>query len=200
MPETTKRTPAWAVQNSVILFAPVVLGLLPLVFRRIWFFPASDIAIPSYALLLIYYIAALNICLKRAGMKQGFWKLATKGTQKRVEFLFQGLGLLLFSFVGFLAFYLTGPVAVTAISGHPSKMEVTLLSIDRINASGRCGARIFFREVDAPFLNGLCIRESDTVGWNPGDKITLHGKLSRLGFLVTTQSLSHSPRPAYLKP
>lgn len=178
--------PTWAVLNTVLLFAPIFVSIAAFGSYRFWFVPRSELIIPAAILLVVYYTLVLRICASNSGHSfRALWPTFRRSHPDMLSPFWLLLGVLIFGTSAFYAFYSVVPAAFTVVSGTESKEYVTVASIDTINHTARCGAHLEFLELSPAMSSGFCLgNRTAAVGFEVGDRITLHGQRSDLGFWV----------------
>jgi hypothetical protein len=179
---TLHRTPTWAITNSVLLFAPIVIGFGAFPSMRLWFIPSSTLWLYALLVFFFYYTVVFYIGKRLSGMKT--WRLPRQGTRGHIM---SALGLIMFSSIAYQAFYRVAPAIATSIAGERVKKEFTISSVDGLNPSGRCGTEVRLVEVSpSPLGKGFCIQDDKVdTSWAKGTRVTLSGRESALGFRVT---------------
>lgn len=178
MNKTISRTPLWAYTNTILLFAPVLLGFG---LFGMWFVPKPSFQIPALALLIVYYFVVIQICKWTSGMKS-FWGPFRKVQSKWREILKLVLGFSMFGFMAYCGIYITCAAWFTSLTGTEVRKEFTVIAYyDPYKRS--CDFELVLDGVAPAFTESFCISRWDNPGsWVKGNKLVLYGQESLLGF------------------
>lgn len=189
MESRVKLTLGWAIVNTVLLFAPVVLGIG---YFRLWFIPNPSIRLPALACLILYYAIVFIICKRVSGLDSlsAEWK-KTRSTWRRYIGLVGGF--VMFSLLAYAGFYVTIPGLITSKIGADVHKTFVLSYLEHDPYPGGLARDVFPRCLywihldNAPFFFGkFCAKARDVdAQWRSGAKVTLYGKESILGFRFT---------------
>jgi hypothetical protein len=177
--------PAWAVTNTVLLFAPVVLGFG--VFGM-WFLPNPALTIPALVVLLLYYTVVLQICRHTsraesiAGSMLGQFRKINASWR---EYALSGVGLAMFLLFAYAGLYVTSAAWITSAVGDDVTKEFTVSAFYDPHQR-RCDYKLILKEVSPVIGKGFCINSGETrAQWVRDSKVVLSGKESIFGFRFT---------------
>lgn len=176
-----KKVPAWALLNTALLFGPVALGLF--VFR-LWFIPNPSLKIPALFLLVSYYWVVFYICKRTSGVTS-LWVEYKKTNPTWKNYLWSILGLVMFSLMGYAAFYVSLPALATTVTGHEITKTFKITSSAAVYRSS-CRYELRLEGASPAIGSGFCVRANDfDPRWVKGSNVLLHGQESSLGFRFT---------------
>ncbi|MEH6501475.1 MAG: hypothetical protein V7751_18980 [Pseudoalteromonas distincta] len=179
MSRSRKSLPIWAITNTVLLFAPIILGIGAF---RIWFAPNPGFRIPALVALIVYYIVVYNICGLTSRTK--LWPTYQKTNSGWRSHLWLTFGFVMFSFVAFQGFYTVGPGLLTRFIGNEAIKELTVESTAAVYRR-HCRYEIRFRGVLPALGDGFCMRADQFDGtWSRGSKVNVYGYESVFGFKI----------------
>jgi hypothetical protein len=177
----SKRVPAWALLNTALLFGPLVLGLF--VFR-LWFIPNPTLKIPALFFLVIYYWVVFYIC-KRTSGGIDLWVEFKKTNPSWKNYLSLTLGLVMFSLIGYAAFYVSLPALATTVAGHEITKNFKVTSSAAVYRSG-CRYELRLEGASPVIGTGFCVHANEfDPRWVKGSNVLLYGRESFLGFRFT---------------
>lgn len=179
--------PAWAILNTALLLAPILITLAAFASYRFWFVAKPDFIAPALLALVCYYAGIFRICARTSGHNfLSLWPMFRRSHPKKLDAVWALVGFAVFGVAAFYAFYAVIPAAVTAITGSHSNEQATVASVDSINPSGSCGTKLELLEVSPAMLGSFCIgNRVESKALVAGDRVTLYGRRSVLGFWVT---------------
>lgn len=181
MSRPSNRIPGWAIVNSVLLFAPIVLGLGAF---NIWFVPNHAFRIPALLLLIAYYVAVYFMLKHNTPVSR--WKNQTWPYHSWKGYLKASLGFVMFLAMAYFGSYAVAPALVTRLIGSPTSKQLTISSIDAVYRSGGCRYEIRFIDAPPPMGGGFCVRISEfSSRWAKGSKVAVYGYESYFGFRFT---------------
>ena len=190
MDSRNRLTLGWAIANTVLLFAPVVLGIG---YFRIWFIPNAALRLPAVACLVLYYAIVISIGKRVSGVHSlsAEWKKANKPTWWRYVVLVAGF--VMFALVAYAGFYVTIPGLITSMIGTNVHKTFVLSSLEFdpvINYSRRsivphCWYWIHLNNAPLLFDKFCADPKEVNTHWRSGTKLILYGRESILGFRFT---------------
>lgn len=174
--------PTWATTNTILLFAPIVLGFG--VFFM-WFIPNPTIKFPAFLVLVLYYSVIFRICKYTSGVTS-LWTEYQKTSPTWREYSGAALGFVMFLLLGFAGIYFTSAALITTAFGTNVKREFTVSAFYDPHQK-RCDYRLVLKEVSPVIGNGFCISSSNAKRtWVKDSKVVLYGQESILGFRFTS--------------
>lgn len=173
------RIPAWAITNTLLLVAPLILGFG--VFSM-WFVPNPSIKLPALIFLALYYTVVFRICKRTSGVKS-LWAEYQKTHPTWREYSWAALGFVMFLLLGFAGIYVTSAALITSAFGTDVEKEFTVSAFyDPYQTT--CDYRLLLKGLSPVLGNGFCVSSYDAKGtWLKDSKVTLYGRRVSLGFV-----------------
>jgi hypothetical protein len=181
MNQYRNRLPVWAYTNTLLLCAPIILGLGAF---YVWFIPNHELRVPAFLFFVFYYVVVFYICKRTSRAK--LWASYKNLNPTWREYSKTLLGFVMCSGLAYFGFYAVGPALATSVFGSETTKELTIASVSKVFRSHGCRYEIRFIDASPPMGGGFCVRVSEFgEAWAKGSKVTVYGRQSIFGFRFT---------------